>query len=479
MTVIVHSILCYYLLVVLFSLLIVWSSDIDSSCVRVGGVKMGELDNRGLFMDAFSLSWNTFSTVGFGSTNPALSTERDHTNGRDKNCAFISFLTSIEALVGVIYAGFVGAIIFAKVTRITQRAYIRFSDPLTVRFGTGVDDTLVDDDEDKPQNEGGEKEEVTQASMSAQDLAKKAAKPSPFPVITFRIANELHNTLGGEIISANVKAVVLIESTKYDDQVGEDLEKQINLDRKIRKSKDAKAATKLRKSASKRTSANDTDRQSDLMSERTIDESISEDGTYSSDSSKKKSDNAMTYLQSLNALAYKAKSPLGGKKMKIDDEEVSGSKIVPRMVFTKLELETSEHPLFKRIWRFKHIINQNSPLLTAEAQKAILENNGNWPWEWNNHEAVRKAIRFNQMVVSFTGISNISGASVYKQKIYDYVDTVVGYQFVNALYRGRRGVLKVDMNLISDVIEQTGGGSEPLNVTGETPHRVSSHAFQV
>lgn len=108
-----------------------------------------------------------------------------------------------------------------------------------------------------------------------------------------------------------------------------------------------------------------------------------------------------------------------------------------------------------------------------------MENNGNWPWEWNNHEAVRKAIRFNQMVVSFTGISNISGASVYKQKIYDYVDTVVGYQFVNALYRGRRGVLKVDMNLISDVMEQTGGGGEPLNVTGETPHRVSSHAFQV
>mmetsp|Transcript_24529 Transcript_24529/g.52845 ORF Transcript_24529/g.52845 Transcript_24529/m.52845 type:complete len:170 (-) Transcript_24529:301-810(-) len=156
----------------------------------------------------------------------------------------------------------------------------------------------------------------------------------------------------------------------------------------------------------------------------------------------------------------------GVKKIKIDEEEVCGTKIVPRMVFTNLELETSEHPLFKRIWRFKHIINQESPLLTTEAQKAIMENNGKWPWGWNNHEAVRKAIRFNQMVVSFTGISNISGASVYKQKIYDNVDTVIGYEFANALYRGRRGALKVDLNLVNDVTEQTGGGGEPLNGEG-------------
>jgi len=159
--------------------------------------------------------------------------------------------------------------------------------------------------------------------------------------------------------------------------------------------------------------------------------------------------------------------------MKIDEEEDQGgaddldnsSRIVPRMVFTKLKLETSEHPLFKRIWRFKHVIDQDSPLLTPEAQRAIMNNGGTWPEEWNHAKAVRKAIRFNQMVVSFTGISNISGASVYKQKVYDYVDIVVGYQFCNALYRGRLGALKVDLALINDVIEQNGGDGEPLNVT--------------
>ena len=45
------------------------------------------------------------------------------------------------------------------------------------------------------------------------------------------------------------------------------------------------------------------------------------------------------------------------------------------------------------------------------------------------------------------------------------MDIVVGYQFCNALYRGRRGTLKVDLTLINDVIEQNGGGGEPLNVT--------------
>lgn len=220
-------------------------------------------------------------------------------------------------------------------------------------------------------------------------------------MITFRIANENHGVLGGEIISANVKAVVLIESTRYDDQVSEDLAKQIHLNRMKRTSKDG--TPKLRKTASKKTGSERT-----TITDRSSIETLStEDETSTlSSHSNRSTDNAISYLQGLNALANRAKH---GKKMKVDEEEGTGSKIVPRMVFTTLKLETSEHPLFKRIWRFKHHINQDSPLLTPEAQKAIMENGGHWPHEWNNHEAVRKAIRFNQMVVSFTGISNISG----------------------------------------------------------------------
>merc|ERR1719356_233247 len=153
------------------------------------------------------------------------------------------------------------------------------------------------------------------------------------------------------------------------------------------------------------------------------------------------------------------------KKMKIDDEEETceSKRIVPRMVFTNMKLEPSKHPMFKRIWRFKHIIDQDSPLLKAEAQKVIVDNNGCWPQEWNNHQDVRKAIGFNQMVISFTGICNISGDKVYAQKVYDSTNIVLGYQFVNALYEGRKsGELKVDLHLINDIVEQPGGGGEPL-----------------
>jgi hypothetical protein len=149
--------------------------------------------------------------------------------------------------------------------------------------------------------------------------------------------------------------------------------------------------------------------------------------------------------------------------MKIDEED-SSSQIVPRMVFSPLTLDNTEHPLFKRLWTFRHVLDQDSPLLSAAARQKVLENNGAWPLEWNNQDAIRTAVRFNQIIVSFTGVSNISAASVYKQKVYDYIDFVVGYQFVNPLYRGRTGKLKVDLNIINDVIEQNGGGGEVLNL---------------
>lgn len=161
----------------------------------------------------------------------------------------------------------------------------------------------------------------------------------------------------------------------------------------------------------------------------------------------------------------KRKHYFGHKKIKIDEEvAVDGGVIVPRMIFYKLSLDHSDHPFFKRLWTFRHTINAESPLLSNAAKQHILENGGTWPSSWNDAQSVRNAIRFNQIVVSFTGVSNISAADVYKQKVYDYVDLVCGYQFINPLYRSTSGKLKVDMKLMNDVVEQNGGGGEPLNV---------------
>jgi hypothetical protein len=51
---------------------------------------------------------------------------------------------------------------------------------------------------------------------------------------------------------------------------------------------------------------------------------------------------------------------------------------------------------------------------------------------------------------------------VYSQHLYEYIDVNVGYRFASLLYRDSEGVLGVDPTLINDVIEQHGGGAEPL-----------------
>lgn len=450
LTVFALAVVAYYVIVFFFTGLIVAACNMDKYCVRVGGMPLGELKNRSIAMDAFSLSWNTFSTVGYGSTWPALSTENE-----DSECVFVVFVTSLEAFIGILYAGFISAIIFAKVKRITQRAHVKFSDPITIRFGDkGAGEAGdYDYDDNEPQDQTSDDLKNSNPMERFKKLAKKSHKPSPFPVLEFRIANEKHSMPGGEILSSKVNAVVLMESTRNEDRVCDDLAKHIVQDRDKRRP-DAPPHARLRKKLSGRidgtdhsrattgtmSSAGDTDTQSSGASGRSLD--------------------AATYLQILSNRALGV-----NQKQKIDEEdEVEDSgRIVPRMVFTKMKLETSEHPMFRRIWRFKHIIDQDSPLLTAEAERAIAENGGRWPAEWNNHRDVRRAITFNQMVVSFTGISNISGDSVYAQKVYDFIDIAFGYQFVNALYQGRRDrVLKVDMSVINDVVEQPGGGGEPL-----------------
>jgi hypothetical protein len=80
----------------------------------------------------------------------------------------------------------------------------------------------------------------------------------------------------------------------------------------------------------------------------------------------------------------------------------------------------------------------------------------------NNAAGVRESLKFNQILVSLNGISNVSASDVNAQQIYDFADLNVGYDFVNLLYRDGDG-LKVDTVLINDVREQNGGGGETLS----------------
>ena len=148
-------------------------------------------------------------------------------------------------------------------------------------------------------------------------------------------------------------------------------------------------------------------------------------------------------------------------------DEDPTARLVNKRIFSKLMIEAPEHPFFKRVWLGRHTLDETSPILKPRVRRQIRRNGGFWPERLNNYKAVRESLQFNQILVSLNGVSNVSASDVYAQKIYDFVDINVGYQFVNVLYKDEStDTLKVDTELINDVREQKGGGGEPL-ILGE------------
>lgn len=147
-----------------------------------------------------------------------------------------------------------------------------------------------------------------------------------------------------------------------------------------------------------------------------------------------------------------------------------------RTYLAALQIETDKHPYFKRVWNIRHVLDENSPLLSTKARRMIEENNGCWPERLNDHSAVREHLHFNDCIVSFSGTANVSGSSVYAQKVYDFVDVIVGYTFANVLAI-EKGLVVVDAELLNDVKEQIGGGAEPIrNLASEDRDLVAEAA---
>jgi hypothetical protein len=388
--------LVFFALTILFAGFITIAGRIDPQCVRIGGMPFGF--DFAAFADAFALSWTTFSTVGYGSTYPALGWQ----NESPTNCVFITAICSLEAFIGVLYSGFCGAVLFGKVLRIQSHAQVIFSDPLVIRYGDGVE----------PESFG-------------EDLELGAPRNKfhiPCPVLEFRIINRLYSDVGGEIVDATLHAVA-------------------NVDAHDSNPLNSNADSSARYVSSERASTADSGSEWDY-------ESNSEAGTISTRSS---------HMSKLFA------SVIGGKKDRLTIQEDPSARLVGKRIFSKMHIEASEHPFFKRVWLARHVLDHASPLLTQKTRRAIRRNGGFWPAHLNSYEAVRRSLDFNQILVSLNGVSNVSAADVYAQKIYDIVDVNIGYQFVNVLYRDAKdGTLKVDTTLINDVREQKGGGGEPL-----------------
>lgn len=310
----------------------------------------------------------------------------------------------MESLFGVLYSGFCGAILFGKVLRIQSHAQVVFSDPIVIRYGSGLR-THSEQDEN-----------------SEDEGSRDVEHGYPCPVLEFRIVNRLSSEVGGEIMDATLNVVANVNANDSDTS-----QSLSSLDSEIASEVNDGNSEKSWGLESKRSGV-DTDfaiRQKSL--ERLLDP--------------------------LRALTGKDQHRI------IED---TSSRLATKQIFSKMAIEASDHPFFKRVWLARHELDEFSPLLKQRVRRQIKRNGGRWPDRLNSHTCIRDSLQFNQILVSLNGVSNISASDVYAQRIYDFVDINIGYQFVNILYRGDDGVLGVDIDLINDVREQNGGGGEPL-----------------
>jgi hypothetical protein len=346
---------------------------------------------------------------------------------KSTRCVGIQILCSLEAFVGVLFVSFCGAILFGKVTRIRRHAQVIFSDPLVVRYGTGAEEEVDD--------------ESTSGGMD--DENKQEMRQSVCPVLEFRVVNRLNATNEGELIDASLHVVACIKENQACQSIRNAAKHQNRRRKGTRRVR--------RRQASHPTIPEQSFFHSGLFSEET--RGLSDNGR------------SLRERRAIN------------RGVMSFAEDASGI-LASRQIFALLELETPDHPFFKRTWTARHTLDADSPLLSDEARRRIDENHGLWPGDLNNYEAVRNSIHFDHIFVSLTGTSNADANSVHAQKVYDYADMNVGYRFANALYRNvGDGSLRVDTTVINDVLEQFSGGGEPLIAMAEKERRFSEMLF--
>ena len=491
-------------------------------------------------------------------------------------------MMSIEAFMGVLFAAVMGALVFGKVCRIQSHATVAFSDPIIVRYGTGVSDTADEGDDDDNK------------SIDTGDLTKRL----PCPVLEFRIINTMHNTAGGEIMNAFINCTSNINASNATFGLHKSQRRRVKgsstkVTKKRPKNKvpstlnppheavssivravlddalnpyAADTTQIVTGSLSEIGATNTVPRHSDddedcresapqraklgsecitALKRDTIDEMLKklrekstgsprlhkvktptsskignhahvdkEHDSFDSELEGQmprqlplishaiiKSRNTKHNVKSLFRSAAETVAERGGSAVQAvvnhvssnvfspnlgshgydpdDDGDIGeysenhdrpqrhtvvdeGSGLVKPRFFAPLDLETPTHPFFKRVWVVRHTLNENSPLLSGFARTLISENNGYWPVELNSHEKVRENIDFHELIISFSGTANATGSAVYQQTIYKLSDLAVGYTFANLLITNTDGVLRVAEDLISDVVEQRGGGGEPL-----------------
>lgn len=419
--------LLYITSVTIFAVLLFVAMQIDEGCAgdSIGG-------SNSTMIDLMQLSWNTFSTVGYGHIHPYSSAEYVKYNDvhqSDNACIPVIIVTALEAYIGILYGGFCCAILFAKTTRAQREAQVLFADPICVRFG--------------------------QSLSTAADHEVETDDRLPCPVIEFEILNKHANTRGGALLDAKVSCVIGIDSI---------IEKDLK------------------------------DVDYDELSDEDDVYSIDSDG--SSNGKDKYSNNGTSQCFESAPRKYSGKGPqavlrnlrkrrtksggggvsfgagiINGLRRTNADQKTrsigafkEGKLVQHRTMFTPLNFESSDHPFFQRAWIVGHRLDSDSPLLTKAVRHEIAKNHGSWPKQLNNYEGIRGSLRkFDRLLLSINATSDISGCDVSSRKTYSFSDIVIGYHHAEVTWISEKGNLRVDLNVVHDVREQECIESEPVD----------------
>jgi hypothetical protein len=195
--------LLYFVFILIFALIYLVIALTYPQCINSGGEPIGAGIGAREFGDCFQLSWTTFSTVGYGIIFPATGASHFYV---PTGCVGIGIIGSFEAFMGVLFAGFCGAILFGKVLRSQNNAQVFFSDPIVVRFGKME---LCGNAEDK---EGHDEEQGVKSSL----VMECSDDHIPCPSLEFRLMNRLHGVPQGEIVEAKLDCVAILDPNTSD-----------------------------------------------------------------------------------------------------------------------------------------------------------------------------------------------------------------------------------------------------------------------
>ena len=127
-------------------------------------------------------------------------------------------------------------------------------------------------------------------------------------------------------------------------------------------------------------------------------------------------------------------------------------------------LEPSDHPYLRRVWYIRHTLDARSPLLKQSVRDKIKKDGGWDVQKCKYQDMLASLVDFYRIRVTFKGVSAVSNALVFAQKVYDLEDIYVGYQFGQIFYEKERWKwFRRLLRITPEKVKQEGGGDDNID----------------